>query len=79
MHRLSERQTKASRVLAQNGLAAATAALEAVCAQLDFVRSLRELYSAELAAHVASYNLVGFCKPPSLPSVPLMLLCGRAG
>ena len=60
MHRLSERQTKASRVLAQNGLAAATAALEAVCAQLDFVRSLRELYSAELAAHVASYNLVSF-------------------
>ena len=59
MHRLSERQTKASRVLAQNGLPAATAALEAVCAQLDFVRTLRELYSAELASHVASYNLVG--------------------
>jgi len=58
MHRLSERQTKASRVLAQNGLHAATAALEAVCAQLEFVRSLRELYSAELAAHVAGYNLV---------------------
>ena len=59
VHRLNERQTKASRVLAQNGLLAATAALEAVCAQLDFVRSLRELYSAELAAHVATYNLVG--------------------
>ena len=58
IHRLSERQTKASRVLAQQGIPAATTALEAVCAQLDFVRSLRELYSAELAAHVASYNLV---------------------
>lgn len=58
IHRLNERQTKASRVLAQLGVPAATAALEAVCAQLDFVRSLRELYSAELAAHVASYNLV---------------------
>ena len=58
IHRLNERQTKASRVLAQHAVPAATAALEAVCAQLDFVRSLRELYSAELAAHVASYNLV---------------------
>lgn len=58
IHRLNERQTKASRVLAQHGVPAATTALEAVCAQLDFVRSLRELYSAELAAHVASYNLV---------------------
>ena len=67
LHRLSERQTKASRVLAQNGLLAATAALEAVCAQLDFVRSLRELYSAELAAHVASYNLVSALQALAAP------------
>ena len=58
MGRLSDRQSEASRVLAQHVLSASTAALEAVCAQLDFVRSLRELYSAELAAHVAAYNLV---------------------
>ncbi len=58
VHRLNERQTKASQVLTQLGIPAATTALTAVCAQLDFVRSLRELYSAELAAHVASYNLV---------------------
>ena len=72
LHRLSERQTKASRVLAQNGLLAATAALEAVCTQLDFVRSLRELYSAELAAHVASYNLVGACQPSAALQKPLV-------
>jgi len=64
MTQLAWNAIKASRVLAQNGLHAATAALEAVCAQLEFVRSLRELYSAELAAHVAGYNLVSssICK-----------------
>ena len=77
MGRLSDRQTKASRVLAQQGLSASTAALEAVCAQLDFVRSLRELYSAELAAHVAAYNLVS-CRRPSLveePANPCRYIC----
>ena len=69
MGRLSDRQSKASQVLAQHGLSASTAALEAVCAQLDFVRSLRELYSAELAAHVAAYNLVS-CRRPSLVENP---------
>ena len=77
MGRLSDRQSKASRVLAQHGLSASTAALEAVCAQLDFVRSLRELYSAELAAHVAAYNLVS-CRRPSPveePANPYQYIC----
>ena len=72
MGRLHDRQTKASRVLAQQGLSASTAALEAMCAQLEFVRSLRELYSAELAAHVAAYNLVS-CGRPSLAKQPVSL------
>ena len=79
INRLNDRQSGASRVLAQHGQEAATAALEAVCAQLEFVRSLRELYSAELASHVASYNLVSprTAWPMRLLTCGLACSCGR--
>jgi hypothetical protein len=39
---------------------AAALALEAVCMQLDFVRTLRERHSAQLQIDVDKYNLVSF-------------------
>ncbi len=41
-----------------NDLEAAIAALDAVCAQLDFVRGVRERHTAEVQLEVARHNLV---------------------
>lgn len=43
-------------------LEAAVAALDAICAQIDFVRGLRECSNAEAQLDVARHNLVPLTK-----------------
>lgn len=56
-------------------LEAAVAALDAICAQIDFVRGLRECSNADAQLDVARHNLVSFtisvpCYTPDIPWDP---------